>query len=296
VVLAVLLGLLAGCGRVGYEPTITPRPETEAGDALHLPDRRDAGPDDTGALPGPGLDAAVAPVGDGSGPTDQRVADMASPADAAPSPADTASSPIDSASPADRPPDTADTASMPGACVPSAPADMIADFEAGDLKLNRVGGRGGMTFHVVNTTSGTAANVALIHCGQRAMLLQSTGGTTKAVLAQGQLVYSVDGVPDLYDARAYRGISVVLRASRAIDVRLKLPNGDTTAGGNDHFQLAFVAGTGWQQLSATWSAFHQLGTATQFPSLDVSTLYAVEISATLPAGVSLWVDEIAFTR
>ena len=77
---------------------------------------------------------------------------------------------------------------------------------------------------------------------------------------------------------------------------MKLPDHDTTSGGNDHFRVSLNVGTEWDQASVTWGAFTQAGTATQFPSFDVSTLYAVEISASLPPGASLWVDNVAFLR
>jgi hypothetical protein len=81
-------------------------------------------------------------------------------------------------------------------------------------------------------------------------------------------------------------------------MRLKLSNEDTLTGGNDHFLAPIAVGTSFTAVSLVWSAFKQTmaGTATQYPRFDVSGLHAVEISASPPAGATLWVDEIAFLR
>ena len=49
-------------------------------------------------------------------------------------------------------------------------------------------------------------------------------------------------------------------------------------------------------MSIAWGAFRQGGSGTQYPSFDVSKLYALEISASLPAGATLWIDNITFVR
>ena len=129
--------------------------------------------------------------------------------------------------------------------------------------------------------------------------MQLVATSAKAPLVQGSLMSQDAGSNrQSFDARLYRGISISLRASTAVAIRLKLPNEDTLAGGNNHFQVPITVGTSFSSVSVVWSAFKQTmaGSSTQYPSFDVSRLYAVEISVSLPAGATLWVDEIAFLR
>jgi hypothetical protein len=151
---------------------------------------------------------------------------------------------------------------------------------------------------MVDATLGTIANVALPFCGQRAMQMQPIGSPPASPLVQAHFMpTNPDPPPELFDARGYRGISLALRASTPIAVRLKLPNGDTiSGGGDDHFRVALNVGTSWEQVAMAWGAFRQGGSGTQYPSFDVSKLYALEISASLPAGATLWIDNIAFIR
>jgi hypothetical protein len=203
---------------------------------------------------------------------------------------------MDAAVPVDSASDAADSGSAMSPCISFPASDMIADFESGTLNINRVGARGGRPFRMVTPEHGTLANVVTSFCGQRAMQMQPIGTPPQAPLAQGPLMPNAANVDDeLYDARAYRGIVIALRASTPVNVRLKLPNHDTTSAGNNHFLVSFTVGAEWTQASFTWSVFRQAGTA-QFPWFDVSTLYAVEISASLPPGASLWVDNVAFLR
>ena len=285
--LSLCLGAVAGCGRVGYDPALASQPSLEGGN----PRDGSVSPDATADQPRPAPEAspepsAVEPTSDGPPPVDTspRI--------------DTASPPIDTALPPDAAPDVVETDSAMSPCVLAAPADVIADFEDGTLRTNRVGTRGGPTFHMVDDAHGTIANVALPFCGQRAMQMQPIGSPPASPLVQAHFMPTIPGPPDeLFDARGYRGISLALRASTPIAVRLKLPNADTISnGGDDHFRVALNVGTSWDQVAIAWGAFRQGGSGTQYPSFDVSTLYALEISASLPAGATLWIDNIAFVR
>jgi hypothetical protein len=278
--LATIVGVVAGCGRVGYDPAIHSRQEVDS--EAPRPE------------PAPDVPSPDAPTPD-AGPPDASAVDATSPADAA-LPGDMAPPPVDAAVPVDSPRDVADSGAAMSPCLSFPASDMIADFENGNLNINRVGVRGGRPFRMVAPEYGTLANVATSFCGQRAMQMQPIGTPAQAPLAQGPLMPNAANVDDeLYDARAYRGIVIALRASTPTNVRLKLPNHDTISSGNNHFQVSLTVGTEWDQVSLAWSGFKQAGTA-QFPSFDVSTLYAVEISASLPPGASLWVDNVAFLR
>ena len=292
--------MLAGCGRLGYEVL---RSDGAAGDAdtLASPDAAIIRPTDAGtdALPaidgplpamdgGPTADSGTPPADTGLPPADTAIP----PADSGPPPGDTAPVP-DTAPPIDIVPE------MPAAtsCTLAAPSDMIADFEGGTLSTNRVSGRGGPSFHLVDTTAGTLTNVAMMNCGRRVMQVIAMSPT--APLVQGSLMYQdVNGNRQWVDARIYRGMSISLRASTPMTVRLKLPNEDTLSAGYDHFQVPITVGTSFTGVFLGWNAFKQTmaGTSTQFPRFDVSRLVAIEISASLPAGATLWVDEIAFWR
>lgn len=285
----------AGCGRFGYDPVIGSAYET--GDGSDGSADREGGRDADPPRPEPAWDAPLAEAAPDVPPADRApTVDSPSLPDVA-LPPDVAPAPPDAAPPRDSAPDVADTGPPMSACASYPATDMIADFENGTLATNRVGVRGGPPFHMVSPELGTLANVATSFCGQRAMQLQPIGTPSRSPLVQGHLMPDrANPDEELYDARAYRGIAIALRASTPIAVRLKLPNNDTTSAGNDHFQVSLNVGTEWTQVSMIWTTFKQLGVATQFPTFDVSTLYAVEISASLPAGASLWVDQIAFVR
>lgn len=279
----VLVVHAAGCGRVGYEVL---RTDGTAGDAgAPAPDAAVSRP------PDPGTDALTA--SDGPLPAlDAAPPDVAPPADAPP-PGDSAPVP-DTSPPIDAVPDT------PAAprCTLAAALDMIADFEDGTLDIHRVSGRGGTTFHLVDRTAGTLTNVPMTNCGRRAMQVVAAT-SSRSPLVQGSLADLNDTANyEWFDARGHRGVSIALRASTPVQVRLKLANGDTLSGGHDHFQVPIAVGTTFTSLSLAWSAFKQTmaGTAIQYPSFDVSRLQVVELSASLPAGATLWVDEIAFWR
>ena len=291
--------LATGCGRLGYEVL---RPDGAGGDGGTVaPDAAVTRPPDPGTDAQPPIDGPL-PVVDGPPSADSG----APPADSAGLATDSAAPPVDgSASPNDaapvrdlRPPgDTVPDMPAASSCTFAASSDMIADFESGTLSTNRVSGRGGPSFHLVDDAAGTLTNVAVANCGRRAMQVLAT--SSRAPLVQASLMYQdAGGSSQSFDARVYRGISISLRASTPVAVRLKLSNADTLSGGNDHFQVPITVGTSFTGVSVVWSAFKQTmaGTSTQYPSFDVSRLYAVEISASLPAGATLWVDEIAFGR
>jgi hypothetical protein len=276
--------MTVGCGRVGYDPSVHGRSETGDGDQRDTAVDRSGVADSEPTRPEPAPDAPVADVvldltADAAPPVDMIPPDIAVPPDMA------------------RPPDTAaDMADTGPAVLPcqSFPAnDLIADFESGTLVTNRVGARGGSTFHLVNDVLGSLSNVALPYCGQRAMRIVASSPPPGSPVAQGRFMF---GSGEYFDARAYQGVTLAFRASTPIFIRVKLPNQDTFEGGNDHFQLAISVGTTWNQASFSFAAFKQVGTATQFPRFDLSRLGAIEISASLPVGGSLWVDEIAFVR
>jgi hypothetical protein len=291
--LSLCLGAVAGCGRLGYDPALASQPVEGTN-----PRDGSVSADGTADQPRPAPEAspdasAVEPASDGPPPVDT----APPPVDTSP-PVDTAPPPIDTALPPDAAPDVVETDPAMSPCVPAGPADVIADFEDGTLRTNRVGTRGGPTFHMVDVTLGTIANVALPFCGQRAMQMQPIGSPPASPLVQAHFMPANPDPPaELFDARGYRGISLALRASTPIAVRLKLPNGDTISnGGDDHFRVALNVGINWIQASMAWGAFRQSGSGTQYPSFDVSKLYALEISASLPAGATLWIDNIAFVR
>jgi hypothetical protein len=286
--LSLCLGAAAGCGRVGYDPALARQPSLEGGDPRDGSVSSDGTADQPRPAPEASADAsAVEPASDGPPPVDT-----------APPPIDTVPPPIDTALPPDAAPDLVETDAAMLSCVLAGPADVIADFEDGSLRTNRVGTRGGPSFHMVDATLGTIANVALPFCGQRAMQMQPIGSTPASPLVQAHFMPAdPDPSAELFDARGYQGIWLALRASSPVAIRLKLPNRDTIRdGGDDHFRVVLNVGTSWEQVAMAWGAFRQSGSGTQYPSFDVSKLYAVEISASLPAGATLWIDNIAFVR
>src|SRR5688500_5601463 len=168
----------AGCGRVGYEVLHTDGMGGDA-DAVASPDAAITPPPDSGTDATPPIDGPP-PAMDGAPPADS----AAPPADSAAPPADSAAPPADSASVRDMGPPIDAVPDMPAAasCTFAAAADMIADFEGGTLSTNRVSGRGGPSFHLVDETAGTLSNVAMTNCGRRVMQVVAT--SSRAPLVQ----------------------------------------------------------------------------------------------------------------
>lgn len=114
-----------------------------------------------------------------------------------------------------------------------------------------------------------------------------------------------------YDASAYCGVSFWAKAKTATSVRFRLPDESTHQAGGvcvvgggagqdcyDHFGKSVALASFWQQFSAKFTEFAQLGSGYHPPDnkLKVDALFAMEWA--LAGGVAaheIWVDDVAFT-
>ena len=283
--------LVAGCGRLGYDAVVT-----AGGSDADTPELDAPLPE----LPGDAADDRLAEPPRDAAPADLDTATPDAAVEARP-PVDVAPVPPDLAP--DRAPDRAPVADAPvdnqPACEQAVPrADIIFDLEDGAPYTNRVGERGDTVIHLIDPTPATLSVVTLARCqNQRALRVDGAGPGTKAVLVQARLMLSQNGETQWYDARAYRGIRVSARASEPLALRVKVPNWETVANGNDHFFGTVIPpSTGWETFILSFTSMRQAGIGEAFPRLDTSVLFAIEFSANIPAGASLWLDDVAFVR
>jgi hypothetical protein len=256
----------------------------------------------SGGVSGAGGGAGTGGAG-GGGPLDPVPPD-ARPPDAPPA------SPDAPEPPEPPPPDAAADApaGLPGttACPAAAAADeVISTFEGGALTTVRVGDRGGTSWTVISVVEGTsgALSAATVpsHCGSTsAMLFSGTPTDLRAPITRALLR---EGSSQFFDARAFRGLRVWMRATVAGEVRVKVSDRNTsTAGGicascNDHFEIATLVGTDWRLYTIPWSALKQRGVGDPQPALNAAGLYAIEIVAPkTPPAYSLYIDDPAFVR
>jgi hypothetical protein len=302
--LALAIVLIAGCGRIGYEPV-----------ALVLD--RDGGVEDAGGLDRAPADrsAADGPAGDlpvepDAAPADLPVADLG---------ADQRLPDVPDALVADLRPDTSvDLPPPPPDMAPAAgptgvngtatcfdyPArrDLIADFEDMTLALTSVDGRGGNTFHLVLTGAGELSVAATVPqlgaCGSSYFMLlrgvaipAGRNGHIQALFVSGPT-----GTDRAYDSRAFSGVRLILKASRPMSVSLKITDANTIADAPyDHFSISLNVTTGWRTYVIPFSSLRQSGVGTRQPALDLARLVGVELQTT-ERDFDLSVDTIAFTR
>jgi hypothetical protein len=266
--LALAIALIAGCGRIGYEPV-----------AL-VADR------------GVGVDAA--PVDVDAAPVDVLAADIGPDiaADLPPSPPDLA-------------PDAGPMTVNGSAICLAAPErrDLIADFEDGTLRLATVEGRGGNSFHLVQATGAGELSLGTLvpslgACGSTLFMhfrgVAIAAGRNGHI--QGLFINGPAGINRDYDARAFSGVRISLKASRQMSVSLEIPDGQTVTGGAyDHFSISLNVTTSWRTYLVPFASLRQQGSGTPQPALDLARLIGIELQI-LERDFDLWVDTIAFTR
>ena len=250
--------------------------------------------------------------------------DAALPADAPVDPADenTADAPVDlaDANAADAPADLADV-SMPdqpppppadaatggidgvAMCWPSVPGgDVLADFEDGTANVGASGGRLPVPFLIVARGEGQITvppRRMLPLCRSfGVMSLSGRNITPGRGHLQGRLRTATPTAWLYFDAGAYRGVRVALRADRSMQVSLKLPDENTVMSGEpyDHFAATLNVTTGWRVFTVAFSGLRQAGIAPAFPALDPRSLYAFELQVIDAGTFELTIDDITFFR
>jgi hypothetical protein len=206
---------------------------------------------------------------------------------------------IDAPAPVSAPPPDGTPLCLP----PPDPNDLIADFEAGSAATVRFADRGGTTFLLVANGAGDIAvspprPVPL--CGSfRFMTLQGSNiPADRQGHIQAHLMRSVPGQPTAYfDARAFTGVRLSLRASTALSVMLHLPDRNTTlARPYDHFGITLNAGPEWRSYVVPFRDLRQAGNGMCFPAVDAQSLFAVEIAVIGATTFELSIDDIGFVR
>jgi hypothetical protein len=180
--------------------------------------------------------------------------------------------------------------------------DLIADFEDGTLRLATVDGRGGGSFHLVTTGAGELASATVIPslgaCGSSLLMFLRAvaipAGRNGHI--QGLFIPGPTGTNRDYDARAFSGVRISLKASRQMSVSLEIPDGHTiTESAFDHFSVNLNVTTSWRTFVVPFASLRQTGNGTPRPALDLARLVGVELQST-ERDFDLWVDTIAFTR
>jgi hypothetical protein len=215
-----------------------------------------------------------------------------------------------------RPPDTAppvpDVAppDMAPACPPAPAADeWVSNFEGGSETTMMVGMRGGTTWQGGSTTTGMATVTSMTipaRCGsQSALRYQGSGfAAARPPFVHAPLMTAAGGDPRFFNASAFKGMRVSMRATTPGMVRIKLPDRFTgNAGGmctncSNHFAATLDVTTDWKTFTFLFTETRQtpLGGDTR-PALDVAGLYSVEIFPTPTTGAfELWIDDVAFVR
>ena len=303
---ALAIALIAGCGRIGYEPIalVEARDAAPSEDTLRDMPSRD--------LPGGDLpDAAVsdAVVSDitppEAGPVDQSSPDLV---DAG---ADGPTAPVDTRP--DLPPDgpSPDTVPWPPAsptgasgsltCFADPGRDILAHFELGTPNLVAIDGRSAGPFHLVTSGAGVIAVVNAASegvCGStRFMSFQGTAiPAGKNGHIQAQFLSSPMGSNGFFDARPFNGIRLSMRSSRPLSVNLKLPDSNTSTDlPYDHFAISLNVVTTWRTYVIPFSQLRQSGVGTRQPALNLAVLFAIELQI-LDRDFDLYVDTVAFTR
>jgi hypothetical protein len=118
----------------------------------------------------------------------------------------------------------------------------------------------------------------------------------------------------VYDASHYRGISFWCKAGVGSDLSMRLRyigaqtdarGGQCTPGGSidtacyDHFYADVKLSQQWQKIELMFADFHQAGVGKTFPSIDLTSMYALELffpGRKTASGntFELWVDDLSF--
>ena len=306
--LALAITLIAGCGRIGYEPLVlvgnrdgAPREDTPR----EVPSRDLVDGDLPAATEVAAADVVAPEIAPPeAGPLDLRGPDLADAGADGPAPIDAR---VDLA-PDGPPPDTVPwppaSPTGPGgslACFADPGRDILANFELGAPNLVAVDGRSAGTFHLVTTGAG---DVSVVSDGQQGVC-GSTGylwfrgaaiPTGKNGHIQAQFLGSPMGSSRYLDARAFNGIRLSLRSSRSLSVNLKLPDFNTaTDTPYDHFEISLNVTATWRTYVIPFSQLRQSGIGTRQPAIDLAQLFAIELQI-LDRDFELFVDTIAFTR
>jgi hypothetical protein len=326
--LLIFASLMVACGpsrsveRVQPAPpdgSPRPRPGSDdSGAGGEMPEPADAGersedarpPDAAGRPPdAPAPDADTTPADaapDGNGPVlpvDAAPPETAPP-DLPPPIPDAAPPSPDTAPP---PPDTPPPPDALACPAPPAAADKIADFENGQLNNLAVGGRGSTAWRVISVVAGTSGAIEAAPipelCGsRRAMHFSGTGNGARAPLIRALLISDLSGA-GFFDASAYRGLLVWLRATPPGRVRLKLPDRNTALVGgmctacNNHFLAELDADGQLRPYFLPFAEMSQSGPDERRDRLAVEALFAIEIGAPVLAGAfDLLIDDLSFVR
>jgi Carbohydrate binding domain (family 11) len=287
--LALAIVLIAGCGRIGYEPValVLDRDGGVDGPVGNLPEDRDVAAADV-----PATDSGADQLPDV--PDAPPVADLRpdTSADLPPPP------------PPDGAPDAGPTGVNGTATCFDYPArrDLIADFEDATLVLTMVDGRGGAPFHLVQTGAGVVSVASVVPplgaCGSSLLMFLRAENIPAGRNAHIQALFIAGpaGTNRDYDARAFWGVRLSLRASRPMSVSLKITDGATVASlPYDHFSISLNVTTSWRTYVVPFASLRQAGNGTPRPALDLARLVGIELQST-DRTFDLFVDTIAFTR
>jgi hypothetical protein len=238
-------------------------------------------PDMRGPAPPDGNDAA--------GGNDARVV----PPDGAPAP------PRDVAPP---PPEVS-----PAACPPP-PADdeVLSLFEDGSPLVTRaVAGRGGTSWNLINDDAeGASATITAVdvplRCGSR-RALRFAGTSTPTEIPITRFAF-LQGSAQFYDARAYQGVRLALRAAVPAKVGLKVSDRNTSVSGgqctlcSDHFFIDLDVTTDWKVFTVPFASLKQVGVGDREDSVDEANVFGLEVVPRNLRVFEVFIDDVTFFR
>jgi hypothetical protein len=188
-------------------------------------------------------------------------------------------------------------------------ADMIDDFEDGDLLLRPLGGRVG-NWYAYGDGSGIATEeIASIKRAASLSALHATGmdftswGSGVGVDLNNMGSGQVD--KETYDASEYSGVTFWARAQDPVMVTLVLPDGDTDAAGkicttcDHHYFKSFQFTTEWQRYTVSFADDFpepEPGGVPKPGPLDPSRLVSVQFRVGAGATYQFYIDDLAFVR
>jgi hypothetical protein len=189
-------------------------------------------------------------------------------------------------------------------------ADMIDNFEDGDLNLTSTGGRAG-NWYWYGDGSGIA-NVAIerIDRGRSSINGIHTTGGDFSIWGSGigvdlKNMGSGQTQKEVYDASAYIGVTFWGRASSTLMISAVLPDSNTDAAGgkcevcDHHYAKPIQLSTEWQRFTVNFAEDllePETGTMPPPEMFDSSGIVALQFRVGAGTTYEFWIDDVAFVK
>jgi hypothetical protein len=186
------------------------------------------------------------------------------------------------------------------------PADVIDDFEDGNLSLPTnpaLGGRVGNWYGYGDGTGTSSYSVSAIKRGASSVNGLRAIGTDFKGWGSG-LSVDLNGATKLpYDASAYSGITFWARAEETMVVRLALPDVDTDAAGqtcticDHHYYTTVQLTTNWQRFTVAFSELVlEMGSVPTPTAFKPNGIVSIQFLVVANQKYELYLDDLAFVK